>query len=359
MSEKYHVIGLMSGTSLDGLDIAYVEFSEEADRWHYKIIKAESIGYDDSWRRRLAEAIHHENNELALLDKRYGQWLGRQIKEFLSRHGVNVDLVSSHGHTVFHDPDRGITRQIGDGQDIANLVGLRTVCDFRSGDVELGGQGAPLVPIGDQLLFPEYAACLNLGGIANISFASKGERIAFDLGMANLPLNHYARELGLDYDEGGNIAARGRLNTELFKALNELEYYRRKPPKSLGLEWFLEIMLPLVDTYDIAVADKLATLVHHEARQIAEVIRKAGITGEILVTGGGALNDFFIKKIKHYLGKGVSLILPSRQLIEYKEALIFALMGVLRLRNEVNCLKSVTGAREDSSAGKVFNPRLT
>ena len=358
MPEKYHVIGLMSGTSLDGLDIAFVEFILENGRWQYEILATDSVAYDSARKNELGRSIHLSELELAKLDTEYGQWLGKEVRKFIDANELRVDLIASHGHTVFHQPDRSITRQIGDGQSIADISGITTICDFRTLDVELGGQGAPLVPIGDKLLFSDYQACLNLGGIANISFDKNGERLAFDIGMANMPLNHFSRQLGFDFDKDGAIASGGQVNRDLLSALDNLNFYAQSPPKSLGVEWFIKEMLPLVNSYSIPTEDKLSTLVQHEAYQIARVISSIGGPGNILVTGGGANNRYFMQSIEQLLESGHNLVLPSEQLIDFKEALIFALMGVLRTRNEINCLKSVTGAKEDSSSGRIFYPKV-
>jgi anhydro-N-acetylmuramic acid kinase len=359
MPEKYNAIGLMSGTSLDGLDIAYVEFLFENHSWQYNILKTISIDYQVSRRLELAQAFYLEKGALAILHKEYGSWLGEQADNFIKDNNIEPDLIASHGHTVFHEPEKGITLQIGDGQAIADRTGITVVCNFRSHDVRLGGQGAPLVPIGDRLLFREYPACLNLGGIANISYELDNERIAFDIGMANLPLNHFARELGLPYDEDGILARKGAVNDDLLKQLNGLSFYNQAPPKSLGLEWFVNEMLPLVNAFNITTEDKLATLANHQALQIVKTISSIGSTSKILVTGGGVYNKFFIDLIQQNLPSDYILEIPENQIINYKEALIFALMGVLRQRNEINCLKSVTGAREDSSSGEVFLPRVS
>jgi anhydro-N-acetylmuramic acid kinase len=359
MPEKYHVIGLMSGTSLDGLDIAFVEFTKDDLGWHYKIIQAASQNYDATWRQQLVAAIHLDQSALAKLDRRYGEWLGLEVKNFVEQHKLKVDFVASHGHTVFHEPDKGITRQIGHGQVLADRSGLTTICDFRSADVALGGQGAPLVPIGDKMLFAEYVACLNLGGIANVSYEQDSHRLAFDIGMANLPLNHYARQLGHAFDENGRMSANGNVNQHLLAALNGLSYYQQGPPKSLGLEWFINEMQPVIESFNLIEEDVLATLVEHEAYQVATVLNALGKPGNILVTGGGAFNQHFLTRLNHHLKQDLDLELPTEELIEYKEALIFALMGVLRQRNEINCLKSVTGASKDSSTGELFYPRST
>jgi len=251
----------------------------------------------------------------------------------------------------------GITRQIGLGQEIANITGTKVVYDFRKLDVELGGQGAPLVPIGDEHLFGKYIACLNLGGIANISFKALGKRVAFDIGMANMSLNYLANQLDLPYDDSGKLARRGKIDKAMLDKLNQLEYYKLAYPKSLGYEWFLSDILPLIDNSEIPVEDKLSTMVEHEVIQIASCFENyVDQPGEILVTGGGALNNYFIERLEYHLPKEFKINIPENSIVEFKEALVFAFMGILSIRDEVNCLKSVTGASRDSCGGVLVNP---
>ncbi|HDZ15386.1 MAG TPA: anhydro-N-acetylmuramic acid kinase, partial [Pricia sp.] len=261
-------------------------------------------------------------------------------------------------HTTHHRPEMGVTFQIGSGQHLANASGLKVICDFRTNDVALKGQGAPLVPIGDQLFFGGYDFCLNLGGIANISFDTKGERKAYDIGLANMILNHITRKNGLDYDKGGTLARSGVVNTNLLQNLNHLEFYRLPYPKSIGYEWFVKKVIPLVDAVDDKMENLLCTGVHHICEQVAVQVRAQSSKTEnsLLVTGGGALNDYLIETLQQKLGGHTKVVVPKTQLIEFKEALVFALMGVLRIEGKINVLKSVTGAVRDSSSGVVFLP---
>jgi anhydro-N-acetylmuramic acid kinase len=254
----------------------------------------------------------------------------------------------------------GLTVQIGSGQHLANASGQKVICDFRTNDVALGGQGAPLVPIGDKLLFGEYDFCLNLGGICNVSFDQNGERIAYDIGLANMLLNHITRKNDLDYDKGGKLARGGQVNKGLLEKLNDLEYYRLPYPKSIGYEWFVEKVIPLVDATDDSMENLLFTGIHHICEQIAVQVsvnsRKSGNT--LLATGGGALNDFLIQTLKEKLGADTKVIVPDAKLIEFKEALVFALMAILRMERKINVLSSVTGAERNSSSGVVFWPSI-
>ncbi len=355
--DSYNVIGLMSGTSLDGLDMAYCRFTNTDDIWQYELLASDSTSYNGEWLDHLKNAIHLSEEELIDLDDKYGQWLGDKTKKFIEQNNLSVELIASHGHTVFHQPEKGITLQIGSGQQLANITGKKVVCDFRKKDVALGGQGAPLVPIGDKQLFGKYVACLNLGGIANVSFRANSQRVAFDIGLANMLLNHLANQLDKPYDKSGLLARSGEIDQVLLTKLNELEYYQLPYPKSLGYEWFLSDVWPLFDANEISVVDQLATAVEHECIQIGKVFSDLiNEPGEILVTGGGAFNEFFIERLKQHTPEHLQVFVPERQLVDFKEAIVFAFMGVLRLRNEDNCLKSVTGASQNCSGGDIFEP---
>jgi anhydro-N-acetylmuramic acid kinase len=341
----------MSGTSLDGLDLAYCEFNRINDRWIYKIHHAETVRYSSAWKNRLSTIETGSALDLATADVEYGHLLGRLTREFIDKHHLHPDFIASHGHTIFHQPGRKITCQIGRGAAIAAETGIPVICDFRSLDVALGGQGAPLVPIGDHLLFNDYDYCLNIGGFANISYEQEGKRIAFDICPANVVLNGLANELGLDFDPQGHYASLGTIDPDLLQALNSLPFYLETPPKSLGKEWVVEHVLPLLHDAGPSINELLATFCEHIAIQAS----KAALGGQdkkLLITGGGALNEFLIARIRRHAGP--EIIIPDANTINYKEALIFAFLGVLRWRNEVNCLQSVTGALRDSVGGAVY-----
>ncbi len=351
IKQNYHVVGVMSGTSLDGIDLAEITFTiSDKGTWSFEIYKAETIPYPEIWKQQLQRAISFSETELMKLNKKYTRYISEVIKTFISKHHLQkIDAVCSHGHTILHQPQNGITLQIGNLPEIAQLIGQNVVCDFRVKDVQLGGQGAPLVPIGDRLLFSEYDYCLNLGGFANVSLEKKGKRIAYDICPVNIVLNEYANLLGFPYDDGGNISRNGTVDTEILKTLNQLPFYEKRPPKSLGLEWVKETIFPILETSKMNSEDKLATMTAHIAVQIASQFKS---NSKVLVTGGGAYNTFLLEEIKRYVA--IQLIVPNSQLVEFKEALIFGLLGVLRLRGEVNCLSSVTGAKADCSGGNIF-----
>lgn len=345
-------IGLMSGSSLDGIDLALVRFTSDEGRYSYNILDATTLPYPEPWQQRLANAFLSKPEELVTLDKEYGAYLGQQVFDFVKRCAVKPDFVASHGHTIFHKPALRYTLQIGDGQALADHCGLLTINDFRTEDVSKGGQGAPLVPIGDKLLFGDYDICLNIGGIANLSYETNGQRIAYDICIANQALNWLAQRKGLPYDKDGLMAQRGKINEKLLEQLNDNEFFRQAPPKSLGREYFETFQKDCLDCYD--VQDAMATFVEHIAQQIGQSTAELP-KGKILVTGGGAHNGFLVKRIQQHTNHQV--FVPDSQTVDYKEALIFALLGLLRLEGHTNVLCSVTGAPSDSCSGKIWRPQ--
>ncbi len=350
--ETYKVIGVMSGTSLDGIDLAHVHFSIVDGKWSFDIYETETVSYDNDWLNKLKTAIDFSEDKLIELNKDYTVLLSNIIKNFIEKHQLQkLDAVCSHGHTILHQPQISVTLQIGNLPEIANHCNQTVVCDFRVQDILLGGQGAPLVPIGDRILFSEYDFCLNLGGFSNVSFEQNDTRIAFDISPVNTVLNFYANKLGFDYDNKGQIASSGKLNSDLLNELNALEYYKKQFPKSLGFEFVKETVLPLIEQYNIPIEDKLNTLIEHITFQIAVALPNK--KGKLLATGGGSYNDFLIERLKFWLPQ-LEIIIPDKKTIEFKEALIFALLGVLKLRNEINVLASVTGAKQNHTSGVVY-----
>lgn len=348
-----HVIGLMSGTSLDGLDLAYCIFRQEEpdNSWAYEVPKAVTVPYPEALRQRLAQAMSLSGYELMLLHNELGHFIGQQVKDFMANFAGEVELVASHGHTVFHRPDLGLTTQIGNGAVIAATCGKTVVCDFRTTDIAQNGQGAPLVPIGDELLFGQYDICLNLGGISNLSYRHKGLRKAYDISPCNIALNHLAQLCGKTYDKGGEIAQNGQVDHSLLEKLNQLDYYQKQGNKSLGREWIDSQFLPLLVQSQLSVPEQLRTVCEHIAQQIAKACNATeGKT--LLVTGGGAHNSFLIELIRQQFNG--QLIIPDRETIDFKEAIIFAFLGFLRLNHRPNCLASVTGAYQDSCGGAVY-----
>ncbi|MCC1484763.1 anhydro-N-acetylmuramic acid kinase [Winogradskyella immobilis] len=354
LAGDFNVIALMSGTSLDGIDIVYINFFYEKDL-SFKIKHAKTYEYSKDWKLILSNLTQKSKSELKIIDQDYTLFLADVILNFIAINSIEtIDFISSHGHTALHQPEKCLTYQIGNRQELANKLNHKVICDFRVQDVELGGQGAPLVPIGDLLLFSDYDYCLNLGGFANVSFDIKGKRIAYDICPVNIVLNHYVKRLGFEYDDKGEIASKGKINDVLLRDLNGLAFYKELPPKSLGLEWVQKNMLSKIDVYNLQIKDVLRTFIEHIAIQISKELEKSYTS--VLITGGGVYNSFLIKRIKTHTK--TSIIIPSAAIIEYKEALIFGLLGVLKHRGEVNCLASVTGASRDHSSGRILIPKI-
>lgn len=367
----YNVIGLMSGSSLDGLDIAFVEFNETAGKWNYEIKCAACIEYGNEWIEKLKDAVNLSAKEYQLLHTGYGRFIGENINEFIEKFQLHhkVSLIASHGHTTFHLPGKNMTHQLGDGAAIAAQTQLPVVSDLRAMDIAFGGQGAPIVPLGEKLLFPEYHYFLNIGGIANISLNSKrtnikdsysaeDEIIAFDICAANRVLNMLAAEKNKDYDEDGKMASSGKINEELLNKLNGLEYYSNPHPKSLANSFGIDIIYPLIKSSNLDTEDSLCTYVEHIAIQIKKSLQSQFSNTEVqqlMITGGGAFNKFLVNQItKHLQEINFEIYIPENDVIIYKEALIMALLGILRWREQYTVLSSVTGASRNSIGGALW-----
>jgi len=343
------VVGIMSGTSLDGLDLAFCEFDALAPE-KFKITAAETTGYPEVWQQNLRACETCSAAQLAEFHVSYSNYVAEQVLTFLSKHSLpQPDLLAFHGHTIFHQPNAGFTYQLGSGAALAAKSGIKTVSDFRTANVVLGGQGAPLVPIGDLHLFAKHTACLNLGGFANISLKTQnGGLIAFDICPANMALNELAKEYNLDYDAGGKLASSGNVNQELLSQLNQLDFYAQKPPKSLGREWYLFFASPILSSAEISTENKLATFCEHIAIQVA---KSAEDSADMLITGGGAKNSFLVKRIRHHFNGSVNI--PDETVVDFKEALIFAYLGLLRVLEKPNCQSQYTGSIRDHCAGSL------
>ncbi len=344
-----NAIGVMSGTSLDGLDICYTNFSYKNSKWSYKVINAQCIKYPALLRAQIANAHLTDAKSFTQLHTDFGIFIGKSVKTFIETFSARPELIASHGHTIFHQPENKLTCQIGNGANIAAETGVNTICDFRTTDVALNGQGAPLVPIGDHLLFADYDYCLNLGGFSNISFDQNGKRLAFDICPVNFVLNHYMMKIGKDFDEDGMTARKGIINIQLLNRLNELIIYKNVGPKSLAREAVEKEFLPLIDSFGLSIEDTLATFCEHISIQISRVIKN----GKVLMTGGGAFNKFLIERMKSRSPDCV-IHIPDVQTINYKEALIFAFLGVLYLFDIPNCLSSVTCSITDNIGGAMY-----
>lgn len=345
-------LGLMSGTSLDGLDMALCHFTLDNGRWNYSVKKCITVDYTEELKCRLKYADQLSGIELLALDREFAAYVADRVNDFLVGIDERPTFIASHGQTIFHQPHRGLTLQIGSGAVIAARTGIPTVCDFRTTDVALGGQGAPLVPIGDKLLYGSYTACLNLGGFCNISFDSNGQRVAFDIAPCNMLLNTLAQRIGKPFDKNGMSARDGYLVDSLTQKLNSLPYYQQNGAKSLGKEWFDTEVLPLLDIPGTMTEDLLRTSTEHIAVQIAKVLNNNHIQS-VLVTGGGAKNSYLMDRIRWH-AQNTIVVIPDDATVDFKEAIIFAFLGMLRLRNENNCLAAVTGASRDCIGGAVY-----
>ncbi|MCB0735049.1 MAG: anhydro-N-acetylmuramic acid kinase [Flavobacteriales bacterium] len=345
----------MSGTSMDGVDIAHCELTpSESGKWSYTINAAKTVSYSDTWRLRLSKLRNQTAMNVYKTDRYFGEYIGRLINAFLDEHQLEADLIASHGHTILHQPESNITYQVGSGSAISAVTGIPSVTNFRAMDVVKGGEGAPVSGIGDQLLFSEYTMGLNLGGFANISATVDGEPVAYDICPCNILLNRIAREFGKEYDENGEIAATGQIDYDLLADVNNIDYYTWSYPKSLGREWINENFWFRVRESEASKEDRMKTLVEHIGEQIGnniEDLASDSSTTRVLVTGGGAFNPVLVEHIRSHTD--AEIIVPDPMLVNYKEALIFALMGVLRVRNEVNVLASFTGANGDSVSGEL------
>lgn len=363
MKNKYYAIGIMSGSSLDGLDFVYASFSFHK-KWSFEIIYTKDYNIE-CWVDRLKNARTLSEEKLEILDTAFGGFIGEKVAEFIKEFNIkDIDIISSHGHTIYHFPEKGITKQIGFGKQIFDKTNIPTLTNLRQADIDLGGSGAPIVPIGDLHLFSEYQFCLNIGGIANVSIKKDNKITAFDICTANQVLNYFAFLKGKSFDDKGNFARKGKFNEALFESLNAMDYYKKTAPKSLD-NFFTNKVLEQFKNLDITVEDKLNTYCEHIAFQISDSLSNVlkpfgGNKQKMLVTGGGAFNSFLIERIAFYLSKkNIEIIIPTNEIINFKEALVMAFMGVLYLRNEVNCLASVTGAKRDSVCGEYFlKPKL-
>ena len=353
IAPEYKVIGVMSGTSLDGVDLAYCTFRQSSSGWEFTLEAADTFDYSEGWRNKLSEAVRLNAEDFQLLDVELGSHIGQLVYNFIKEKNLTVDFICSHGHTVFHQPEKKFTTQIGSGYEIFKATQIPVYGQFRNADVALGGQGAPLVPIGDAHLFSEYAACINLGGISNISYQNNEDRLAFDIGPCNIILNTLAQKLGYAYDPQGELAREGELDLNLLHKFNDLFHQRSSSLSSLGFEWISANYFPLFKNRS-DIKTLLQTSTQHISNTIAWALNQHPIQGEVLMTGGGVHNDFLLSLIKMKTNGIWRIKKPDNDIINYKEAIIFGFLGVLKNAEQVNCLASVTGALRDSSGGILY-----
>ncbi len=345
-----YILGIMSGTSLDGIDFALCSFSENRNITSFEIHKTESLEYCSKWRNRLTSCHNLSAIDLLLLHKEYGFYLGTEINKFIEKYNLQPNYIASHGHTVFHQPKKSLTFQLGDGAAITAICGIPVISDFRNTDVCLGGQGAPLVPVGDKELFSDFDYCLNLGGFANISFEENNIRKAFDICPVNIVLNKYAKILGAEFDNNGDFGRQGIPNFSLVDELDNIEFYNLDSPKSLSREWLDKSFISILNNHNLSTKDLMASIYEHVSNQLVNVMNEKA--KKVLITGGGAFNSFLIELFAKKTN--CSLIIPSQEIINFKEALIFAFLGYLYINDKPNCFSSVTGAKKDSIGGCLY-----
>lgn len=362
--KKYNIIGLMSGSSLDGLDMCHVEFEVTINSIEnmlvdvkYIIKQADCFEYAIDFKERLRNACNISAFEFARLHTELGKYFGKLTYDFITQHKIeSIDFIASHGQTIFHQPQSGFTAQIGCGAQIAANTNCKVICDLRTADIAYGGQGAPIVPITEKHLFPDFKTFLNIGGIANIAIHKNENIFAHDVCAANTLLNYFAKQKGFEYDRDGKLAESGSVITELLQQLNEIDFCKQPAPKSLGSEHIYEKWIPLFEKYDHSIEDKLATATEHIAIQIGNVLNTQILNSnsQILITGGGALNTYLIERIQQQ--NSHILVVPDILTVQYKEALAMAFSGLLRVLEIPNCLASVTGAKKDVIGGTVYLP---
>lgn len=354
---NYEIIGLMSGTSMDGLDIAHVKFDFNADsNDSFELLNTDTVPIPDELLQKLMDAPNYSVTQLLMLDKEFGRFLADSVTKFIDQKKIvknSINAIASHGQTILHQPNNGFTLQIGCGSTLSYLTDINVINDFRTKDIVAGGQGAPLVPIGDFGLFSDLAeGFLNIGGFANVSFKKDHSIVAYDICPGNLPLNKLAHAKNLAYDKNGELAKSGEINFFLLDLLNSLDYYLLDGPKSLGTEWIEEFYYPKLK-FDKEIENNLRTVVEHTAIQISNVLNSAHLNS-VLVTGGGAKNGFLVERIQHYFNG--ELILPEQKIIDFKEAIVFAYLGALYLDKRPNALSSVTGAKKNTIGGVFHLP---
>lgn len=340
----------MSGSSLDGLDVSLTKFNHTT-HWQYEILTSCTLPIPEELKAALRQAPVLSAKEIHLLDIRYGIWIGEILKDWLESLAYKYDLIGIHGHTVYHLPQDHLSLQIGNGLAIAQKTRLPVVDQFRSLDVLLGGQGAPLVPFGEKMLFSDCDAYINLGGIANISIHSE-KVLAWDVAPCNQVFNHFANQLGFAYDDGGALSQKGTIDQKWMNHLLSLAYFQQAPPKSLANQWTSEVL----KNAPANAFDGLATYIDFLSEQIVFDLTDSIRKGKLMITGGGAYNAHLIEKIREKAGPEFEIYLPNKTLIEQKESVIFGFMALMRWLGQINVLSSVTGAERDSCSGTLHLP---
>lgn len=364
--KKYQVLGLMSGSSLDGLDIAFCEFIVEDQKiFSWQLLQADTIPFSEMWQSRLAHLPHQSALVYAQSHVYFGHYMGELVNQFLEKYSIQPDFIASHGHTIFHYPEKRMTAQIGDGAALAAVTGCPVISDFRTQDIAINGEGAPLAPTADKHLLSGYDFYLNLGGIANVSCNVNGKFVSFDIGGANQIFDALARLVDLDYDDEGKIASAGKVVNELLSEVNSIDYFAQKYPKSLDNQWVVNNLVKKYMEYPESVENRMRTAVEQLAQQtvqdVIQVIENEGFIKQkytMYPTGGGVFNTFLMQRMQElFLEKmDLEIVLPEKEIIQFKEAILMGLLGVLRMENIPNCMSSVTGAKRDTIGGAVYAP---
>jgi anhydro-N-acetylmuramic acid kinase len=379
--DSLRIIGLISGTSVDGVDAVFAEFSGPPERPEIRQLGFLTAPYDESLRREILAVSGGDvrsAQELSRLDHAVGDAFGRAALAVLAEAGKtpdDLDLVGSHGQTILHDPARGETWQVGEPSRIAAATGAVVVADFRRADMAVGGQGAPLVPLFDTLVFrePDHGrVLLNIGGIANLTVLPAGHGtsgvFAFDTGPGNVLIDEFVRhatEGRTSYDDGGRLAAAGRVDEELLAGFMEHPYFYEKPPKSTGREVFGAAFVALTMGEWVRGGERLedlvATLTEFTALSIAESIkvyvRPRADVSEVLVSGGGIHNDTMMKRITEELEDFQVRTLETVGFSsDAKEALAFALLARETVAGRAGNVVGATGASSPVVLGSITRP---
>ena len=351
------ICGVMSGSSLDGLDMAICNIERAPfGQFDWSIERADTFSFPDALSDLLMSTYEGSASNIYSVEQEFSKFSANCIKTFID--DSSVDYVGMHGHTIFHHPEDGYTVQIGNGQFIAHRIGIPVICEMRSKDIALGGQGAPLAPTVEKYLLSEFTAFLNLGGIANISLHQDDKITAFDITACNQPLNYLCQKhFDLPYDNEGKLAAKGKLDTDLLEKLNALPYLTMEPPKSLANTWVINDFMSIVNDHIAPHKNKLNTIVQHMAIQTAKSLENMSPETAVYATGGGVFNKFMMKCLSSQLSKqGIVLEAADSMMAEFKEALLMALMAYLSVHELPNSFASVTGAKKDNCNGVVYHP---
>lgn len=372
-------IGLMSGTSLDGIDAVISSIEDTQENVQLHIINANTYPYNSEILKKIRQALHDEASSsrlLCSLNVELAYEYSKCVFAICEESGIDihdVDFIACHGQTIYHITENTNNEvrsslQLGDGSVLANLTNTTVVSNFRTADITVGGQGAPLVPFADYVLFQhndKTRLLQNIGGISNVTCLPKGgskkEVFAFDNGPGNMMIDYAMQKLfNKKYDNNGETAKQGDLISEMFDEILSLEYFNLEPPKSTGRELFgNHYTATILEKYKhYSKHDIIATLSHITAFSIADSYKKFILStftiDEVIISGGGAYNGYLLKLIKSYLDfEDVFILEEFGYSSEYKEALAFLILGNETLEFNPSNIKNATGASKDVILGQV------